>query len=194
MFNSITWEIFFVAILVIAIVYYVITALLLFYGELISLVKSRSGSSPISPLRETEKIESPDNLMGGIGPVEVSIEPRISSVNVDAIEVASQDEIQENIELTGKNSTSQSGDHLLVGSIADLLEEIKILIQLIAEYKSTKTESQAFFHALFIRYPQLLGTSYQEAVSLYVFGAARDQFSFELSLPEITTWWTKSAS
>jgi hypothetical protein len=132
--------------------------------------------------------------MGGITPLEPSIEPRTSSVNLDAIAVASQDEIQEDIVLQKTTLAASSNDYLLVGSVADLLEEIKTLIQLISEYKSTKPESREFFHALFIRYPQLAGTTYQEAVSLYICETARSQVSFDLTHSEVSSWWKQSPS
>jgi len=194
MFNSISWEIYTTAALVIALGYYVITSLLLYSHELVRWVKSRSTSSNDLPSREPESISSQASVMGGINRLEGFIDQRTSSVNLDAIAVTSQDEIQEEIVLPKTSTASSTSDHLLVGSVADLLEEIKTLIQLIAEYKSSKPESQEFFHALFLRYPQLVGTTYQEAVSLYICETARDQVSFELTFPEVYSWWKQSAS
>lgn len=193
MFNSITWEIYTTGALVIALGYYAITSLLLYSNELIRWIKSRSTASNELTPRETEGISSQGNVMGGINSQEVSIEQRTSFVHLEAIAVASQDEIQEDIPLPKTDATFSPSDHLLVGSVADLLEEIKTLILLIAEYKSSKTESQEFFHALFIRYPQLTGTPYQDAISLYICETAKSQVSFELSYPEVSSWWKESA-
>ncbi len=186
MFKTITWEIYTITALTIGLVYYVISALLLYRSELIRWLKSQPSSSQ-PPSRETESIATHDNVMGGINPSEAA--QRTSSADPETIAVSTHDEIPEDIVLSSSNSSLSRNDHLLVGSVADLLEEIKTLIQVIAEYKSSKPESRAFFHALFIRYPQLAGTSYQEAISLYICDAARNQFSFELSFPEVTSWW-----
>lgn len=193
MFNSITWEFFTSAIVIIVTGYYVITTLLLYSKELIDWVKSRSGN-PVIP-SDTPKHEVPiRNVMGGINPSDTAVEERVTTVAEEVITVASEDEIQEEIHLPQKASVPSSDDHLLVGTVADLLEEVKTLIQLLTEYKSSKMESQAFFHALFIRYPKLQGTSYQDAISLYVAEAAQNHFAFELSHSEINTWWTTSGT
>jgi hypothetical protein len=194
MFNSITWEIYTTAALVIALGYYVITSLLLYSSELMRWVKSRSISSNDLPLRETESISAQDSVIGGINQQEGSIDQRTSSVNLDAIAVTSQDEIQEDIVLPKTTTASSTSDHLLVGSVASLLEEIKTLVNLIVEYKSSKAEAAEFFHALFLRYPQLLNTTYQEAINLYILDIAQNQFSFDLSLKELAAWWTNKPS
>ena len=191
MFNSITWEIFVAVALAVATGYYVVTTLLLYNSEFKAWIKSRSHYSAIPSPAESKKLSSKADVMGGIfqeGPGE----HRTSSVSVDTLVVDSRDEIQEAIQQPAQNITTPSNDRLLVGSVADLLEEIDTLIQLVNEYKSSKTETQDFFHALFIRYPVLNGTTFQEAISLYVSEAARNQFSFELNVDEVRTWWTTS--
>jgi hypothetical protein len=130
--------------------------------------------------------------MGDVSLSDAATKRRVIEITDQDIAVTSNDEVQEPIQPL-RQGTAASADNLLVGSVADLLEEIKTLVELIGEYKSSKAESQAFFNALFLRYPQLTKTSYQEAINIYLLDTARHHFSFEVSLPEIASWWTTPA-
>jgi hypothetical protein len=113
--------------------------------------------------------------------VRSSVEP------AEAINVAAIDEEPDTVNLPEALTSSQ--DHLLIGSIADLLQEVKTVSQLIAECKSDKAEGESLFRTLLLRYPNLRSTTYRDAINLYILDAARNQFSFDLSSPEINTWW-----
>ncbi|MBL0744857.1 hypothetical protein [Chryseolinea lacunae] len=189
MFNSLTWKVFFSAILFASAAYYSITVLLLYSKDLITWAKARFNPAPPPFSRETNSLT---NFMGEVNVQQESMAQKVSSVQGEEIAIASADALQESIQQPVQIVESKSNDQLLVGSVADLLEEIKTLVGLVVEYNSSQAETAEFFHALFIRYPQLLGTSYQQAISLYLHDAAR-QFSFEVSLSEITAWWTTSS-
>ena len=124
--------------------------------------------------------------MGGINQDNTSA-PLKTSVNIEEVAIATSDDEPETIH----SPTPQVKDDLLIGSVADLLQEIKTLVQLIAEYKTDKSESQSLFHALLIRYSHLRDTSYQEAIGLYICEAAKGQFSFDVSPKEVSTWWNQ---
>jgi len=187
MFTSITWGVFLGAIFLIISGYYAITSLLLYSGELKAWVtgKLKSTQSPI----EVGPVPPSDGVMGPINRADLTAEQRVSTVADQDIAISANDEFPEPI-LTPRQGSALQADSILVGSVADLLEEIKTLVQLIGEYKSSKAECHAFFHALFLRYPQLMNTTYQDAINLYILHTARDYFSFEVSLQDIASWWT----
>jgi len=187
MFTSITWGAFLAAIFLIISGYYVITSLLLYSGELKAWVtgKLKSRQSPI----EVDPVSPSDGVMGPINRTDLTAEQRISTVADHDIAINADDEFPEPI-LTPRQGSALQADSILVGSVADLLEEIKTLVQLIGEYKCGKAECHAFFHALFLRYPQLKNTTYQDAINLYILNAAQDHFSFDVSVQDIASWWT----
>ena len=186
MFTSITWELFFTAILLIAGGYYGITVLLLYHHEIIHWFKSRSQQSRVSTPEHSVESTPSVGIMGGANRDNAN-EPLRTSVKTEEVAIAASDDEPETIH----SPTLLAKDDLLIGSVADLLQEIKTLVQLVAEYKSDKIESQSLFHALLIRYPHLRDTSYQEAIGLYICEAAKGQFSFDISLKEVSTWWNE---
>jgi len=189
MLTSITWEIFLTTIFGIISFYYAITSLLLYSGELKDWVAGKVTPVAQHPHDDPNSAHAPNEIMGRVNRSEIAVELRTSTLAEKDIAINSTDELQEPIQIPRQGSATPT-DSVLVGSVADLLEEIKTLVQLINEYKSNKSEAQEFFHALFLRYPQLLNTSYQQAINLYIIDLTPEQFSFDLSLQEVTSWWS----
>jgi hypothetical protein len=185
MFSSITWELFITAIAVVIGGYYGITTLLLYHREITQWIKTRGQEHVVKAAPGTLPL-SPFAVMGN-----VQQEPtqtfRSSIETADAINVAASDEEPDTVH--SPEAFRSSDDHLLIGSIADLLQEVKTVSQLIAECKSDKAEGESLFRTLLLRYPHLRSTTYREAINLYILDAARNQFSFDLSSSEVNTWW-----
>lgn len=185
MFTSITWELFFAAILLSGTGYYTVTVLLLYHSEIIQWVRSRSQQS-VGPNPEPHIEPRPNrNIMGEIN--QVYSAPVKTSVPTEELAIADSDDEPETIQTS---VPSEKAD-LLIGNIADLLQEIKTLVRHVSENKSDKAESQSLFQALLIHHQQLRNTTYQDAISLYICNEAKDQFSFDLSVNEVNTWWSE---
>jgi hypothetical protein len=188
MFNSISWELFLTAAALLMGGYYSITSLMLYYREIAHWVKSLSHpNTPSSPFTSAEQQHNTTSIMGNASPDAERTAIRSSELSAEEITTSGSEEQPEVV-----NSSSVKDD-LLIGTVADLLQEIKTLIQLIAEYGTGKSESRALFNALFIRYPHLQNTSYPQAISFYICDTSKGLFSFELSVEETLSWWNPVA-
>lgn len=185
MFSSITWELFLTAVVVVIGGYYGITTLLLYHREIMQWVKSR-GLSPVVQMGSTAVSEPSRSVMGNIQKGSTQ-ELRSSIGTAEEINVAATDEEPDTVH--SPEAVKSFDDHLLIGSIADLLQEVKTVSQLIAECKSDKAEGESLFRTLLLRYPHLRSTTYRDAINLYILDTARNQFSFDLSSFEINSWW-----
>lgn len=190
MFNAITWEAFLTTVILLVGGYYFITTFLLYHKEITQWVKSRAARSPETSSSAPEVIEeSTDNkgILGKINSDGQSITPRTSTISAEDLSFgASEEEVAEIVKPV--TALRPQSDHLIIGSVADLLQEIKTLIQLITEYNSDKAESASLFRTLLLRYPHVKSTEYKDAISLYICQAAT-QFSFTLDLQEASNWW-----
>ncbi len=184
MFSSITWEIFLTTVVAVIGCYYGITTLLLYHQEIIQYVKTRGQQPLVSS--ESTKVTASHSVMGNIQE-ESSRELRSTISPAEEINVASDDDQPETV--TSPEVVLWTRDNLLIGSVADLLQEVKTLSQLMAECKSDKAEGESLFKTLLLRYPHLRGTIYRDAINLFIIDAARNQFAFDLSLSEINSWW-----
>jgi hypothetical protein len=183
MFSSITWEFFITALMAAIGSYYAITTLLLYHREIIQRIKS-SGQQSVCQAEYTT-VEKPSHaVMGGIQK-ESTQELRSSVAAAEEIYTVASDEEPETV--TSPEALSQ--DSLLIGSVADLLQEVKTLSQLLAEYKSDKAEGESLFRTLLLRYRHLRSTTYRDAINFYMVDASRNQFSFDLSSSEVNAWW-----
>ena len=191
MFNAITWEAFLTTTILLVGGYYFITTFLLYHKEISNWVKSRTAHSPENSSSVPDVIEeSTDNkgILGRINSDNRLATPRTSTVSAEELSFGeSEGEVTEMVKPV--TASRPQSDHMIIGSVADLLQEIKTLIQLIIEYNSDKAESASLFRTLLLRYPHVKSTEYKDAISLYICQAATTQFSFTLDLQEANDWW-----
>ena len=89
-----------------------------------------------------------------------------------------------------RQSATNSPETLLIGTIADLLEEIKTVIAGLPP--NEKEETVLLFKALLSRYPQLILTRYQEAINFFIYNSLKEKATFDLKPNEIKSWWYES--
>lgn len=184
MFNSISWQEFLTTIAVAVGSYYAITTLLFYSSEITNIFKQKQSKQIASEATEdqNDSIESND-LMGKIKyETEVNV-PREKSVFAEELQVQSSNEDEETV----IGSTSKNSDTLIIGTIADILQDIKALAEVVKD--SSKEEAVSLFKSLLSRYPQLAGTHYHEAVSLFIYDCCKQQCEFDLEPKEIKSWW-----
>jgi hypothetical protein len=187
MFNSISWQEFLAAIAVVVIGYYVITTLLLYSGEITYIFKQKESKLIDSATQDDQsgsnERNDPSDLMGKIKyETEVNV-PREKSVASEELQFQSSNESEEVIVPVQSNQT----DTLLIGTIADLLQEIKALAEVVSI--SSKEESVSFFKSLLQRFSKLRGTHYEDAVNVFIYNSCKEQCSFDLQPNEIKSWW-----
>lgn len=184
MFESISWSDFFTAISIIVVGYYVISTLLLFSSEIVTIFKQKKLAStfPVSKLNQIDSLED-DDFMG-----RARYEPeshrellREERTEAETLAIAPDQEEDEVIDFI-----SQEEDNLR-SATQHLIDEVRELVQVISG--SSKEESVPLFQTLLSRAPQLVATSYQEAVNLAIYHSLKEQNLFQTELDEINSWW-----
>lgn len=194
MFSIITWEIFIITSLLLTAGYYSVTTLLLFHKEIVQWFKPRSKTSSEAANSIHFKIPQSGPVMGDIALEDKTAANRVTEINLEDVAIGQpENEDEPDTIIPSQNSVTGKGDPL-IASVADLLYEIKTLVDLIAEYSSDKAETVSLFKALLLRYPHLRGTMYQQVVNHYLSEASKSQFSFDLPLAEVITWWEAETS
>jgi hypothetical protein len=178
MFNSISWQQFFFTLLTVLGGYYIISFLLLYSNEVIHKIKGRH-DQPDQPDSVPPKFKGPANdLMG-------AIKKDLPNRHEQSIEA---DEI--NVVADTKQSPSIEGeDALLVGSVSDLLQEIKILIKVIKEGDGTHDDAVPMITSLLSNYEQLINTKYQTSISLFIHEQLQSEFASQADLKAIEGLW-----
>ncbi|HYF66720.1 MAG TPA: hypothetical protein VD884_01230 [Ohtaekwangia sp.] len=171
MLKSISWQEFLTVLSVLSLIYYSILGLVYYRVEIKNLISGK-GKSDASPRPSTR---SSNSLIGQIREEE----------GID------EDEDQSTISSDQINPAQNHPQDALLGTVADLLKDLKEIIDSIATSKTEKGESLVLIKAVFSRYEQLRDTNYQQPVELFLYENAIDQFPFELSLEEIKKLWTR---
>jgi hypothetical protein len=184
MFNSISWQDFLITITVVVTGYYVISTLLLYSGEITLVFKQNQSKQIDSEIQDDQNgSNEPNDLMGKIKyETEVNV-PREKSVASEELQFQASNESEEIIVPVQSNQT----DTLLIGTIADLLQEIKALAEVVST--SSKEESVSFFKSLLQRFSKLRGTHYEDAVNMFIYNSCKELCSFDLLPNEIKSWW-----
>ncbi|GAB1446031.1 hypothetical protein MASR2M41_17800 [Flammeovirgaceae bacterium] len=184
MFESISWSDFFTAISIIVVGYYVISTLLLFSSEIVTIFKQKKLTSafPVSELNQNDSFEG-DDFMG-----RARYEPeshravlREEKTEAETLAIAPDQEEDEVIDFISPEEDN------VRSATQNLIDEVRELVQVISG--SSKEESVPLFQALLSRAPQLAATSYQEAVNLAIYHSLKDQDLFQIELDEISSWW-----
>ena len=167
MLNSITWLQFLTVVSAIAVLYYIILALFYYRSEIQFLFTRRApGKTPTPPPTKSS------SLVGRIREEEgITEESTISSDELNLFE--------------------SSPDSTLLGPVADLLIELKGIIDTVSAENIDKAQCIVLLKALLVRYPQLLNSNYQKSIDLFIYENGIDQFSFDLSMKEIQSLWPK---
>lgn len=170
MLKSISWQEFLTVMSVLSLIYFSILGIIYYREEIKNVFSGKARSSP-KPQQGRKKNNS---LIGQIkeeeGIDDEQEQQTLSSEQIDPI---------------------HNSQDALLGSVADFLKDLKDVIESIATDKLEKSESITLIKAVFSRYEQLKGTSYQQSVELFLYENAIDQFAFELSLEEIKHIWSR---
>lgn len=186
MFNSVSWQDFLTTLAIAAGSYYVITALLLFSGEIKSIFTQKQLKAIASEEVEDQSDSNESNdLMGKVKYETLVNVPHEKVVDPKDIETQPPREAEEAIQ-----AKVLSPEALLVGSVADLLEEIKIILSEITT--GNKDEITSIFQSLLSRYPQLIATNYQEEINLFLVDTLSTHAAQGFELDEIKTWWKEN--
>ena len=165
---------------------------MLYSGEITHIFKQKKSKQIDSTTQDDQngsnERNDPSDLMGKIKyETEVNV-PREKSVTSEELQFQSSNESEEVIVPVQSNQT----DTLLIGTIADLLQEIKALTEVVST--SNKEESVSFFKSLLQRFSKLKGTHYEDAVNVFIYNSYKEQCSFDLQPNEIKSWWVEEES
>ena len=182
MFNTISWQEFLSTISLIAGSYYVIAVLLLYGGEITNILKQRQSKQIHSEISEDQNDSNEVNdLMG-----EVKNERDVPHENVIGPEDISVLPNQEPEEPITQSITAQP-EAVVVSTVAGLLQEVKTLV---ASFEhSDKEEIKLLFQHLLSRYPQLLQTTYHDAITFSIANSLKEKSEMQFELNEIKSWW-----
>jgi hypothetical protein len=173
MLKSISWQEFLTVMSILAVIYYSVLGFIYYRAEIKNLFSGRRSSKiPASPKQSPKS----NSLVGQIKEEEqIDDADNDSSLSADQLNVAE----------------TRSPQDALLGTVADLLKDLKEIIDAVVANKSSKDECLIFIKAAFAKYSQLQNTTYQQSINLFLYENAIDQFSFELPLDEIQKLWTR---
>lgn len=189
MLNSITWQSFGLILLAAIAVYYIVSIVIFYYGDVRSYGKERF-SRPAGNVEQSEFVFP--TVMGNVK-TDVVIDETPASVSADEI-VFEQDDDQIPEVFLPLIQRASANDSLLIGSVADLLHELKTLFKMFREYNSSKEEGCNLLGSLLTKYPHLTESSFKDSITEYACDLSRKELSFELHYQEVAALWRSESA
>lgn len=181
MLQSISWLEFFTTIGLIVSGYYLITGLLLYSGEIGSLLKSKSRRSALNQSHQTP-LQQTDQLIG-VARTEPPSDTGLGEavVSADEVLVSESSLAEEPIEVTSITVTVED-------DVASLTSEIEALVRIVSH--SSRDESLPLFQSLISRYSSLVDTDHVEPLSQLLHDKVSEHCNFQIDVDEIRGWWS----
>lgn len=184
MLNSISWQEFLLFFLSITCTYYGIATLLLYHREIITFVKQKIfPRHSHAPTPQPDAYSPVDDLMGATVIQSHHRVPREVHSTTEEIIAAPLKELEEPLTL------SDNPQITLIGTIADLLEDINTLAPI--TQNSGQEECIALFKTLLAKYPMIPGTEYETMINTFISGSCKENGPADFNVSEIKSWWPK---
>ena len=187
MLLSISWQEFFTVISLIVGTYYVISTLLLYDREITSIFnQKKSNATERSVTVDQSDSNESNDLMGKVKymtTVNVPHEKSVDAEDVEVKEVVKPNEVEEPITI----STADSPEKTLANAVAELLKQAKSLIKDFPP--QDKEEALLVFRPLFSKFPQLIETSFQDEVNIFIQNGLAGTPDLQFDEDEIKSWW-----
>ena len=189
MFNSISWQDFLYAICVIVGGYYIIAALLLYSSEIASFFKrNKSKQSEQDSPEDQIKPNDSNDLLGEVKyntGVNVPHENIVESSDIESQELKVAEDAIDNVIVN-------TPDALIKKEVAELILQIKTLLQ---EFSAeSRDDITSVFQPLLQNFPTLIGTSYQDEVSLFIHSSLSANTKYGFTPEEVKSWWQNETS
>jgi hypothetical protein len=187
MFTSFTWADFLIAASLCMAAYYGFLAPLLFRKEILYQLQSyRRNITPSGSAGSNEATSKARSVMGNIH--ENISRNKLYSDAIAAAEITVESLSQE--PETIQTPTVIPNDALLIGGVADLLQDLNTLVHQMAGQSSEREEVQSLIQALLQRYPYLTRTSFQQAMTVYICEEVHTHLHLQLTTAEVMSWWS----
>jgi len=183
MFEIFSWNEYLIGLLIAAAGYYLFVALIFYRKEVLnpSILGKKQTYQPEKPIKPFNK--QPD-LLGKAQPDVFPTSKHISLENPEQLVIAETKPKPSDPDTT-------ANDALLLGSVADLLQELKTLIQVIAESNPDKEQTIIMIQSLLSRYSHLSETKFRSPVNLYLIDLLKEDLSMDMTFNEIDQLWNE---
>lgn len=184
MFNAFSWSEFFSLIAIVTVGYYAVAGVIFFQREIKNRFTSPSGEKD----NKTTSVESRSDadLIERIEATKVPLSDQRSALtSSEEILFADTEEALDEIQ-----PVQSKPAELAVGTIPDLLEEIKTVMTQLSTADVDTAELTTIFETLLARYPQLRNTPYQETISVFIHELSKENLNAAIPLQQVRTWWS----
>jgi len=180
MLRQISWHTYLLSITGCLAAYYLYVALVYYKTEIVTVFRRLSGNPP---------------ARGASGAYLVPAYPVMGAAQQEEVQFIAPEELvfglsdhpDEAETMPGQAAGSDAGS--LAGEFAEMIQEVKTLIRVIADSREPRENFQMLFGLIVQKYPSLQGSPYQRQVNDFLLRESAGLFLFELNSAELESIW-----
>lgn len=179
MFSNISWQLFFTAIFVVIVLYYLFVGIVYFPKEILTfLLGKRNQVQPSivgSPQTQDRQFT---NIIGQSRDEQTNDDQYLnkfqSTTNFPAIE---------------EEPSQQPADITLIESVSNLMEGIKTLFRVIKDAEGNKNDVVSLFPSLMDQYILIADSKYRYSINAYIYEICTEEYKYEITMQEVNALW-----
>lgn len=187
MFSNISWQLFFTAIFIVVVLYYLFIGIVYYPKEILTLLLGRKNRLQPAALTTDERQDR-----------------SFTSIIGQSRDSRSDDEQYFNKFQSGNNSliteeeneiqpqAVPAADITLIEAVSNLMEGIKTLFRVIKDANGNKNDIITLFPSLLDQYIQIANSKYRYSINAYIYEICTEEYKYEITMQEVNDLWPSS--
>ncbi len=179
MFSSISWQLFFIAIFVVVVLYYLFVGIVYFPKEILTFLLGKKNQVQPAVVGSTQMQDRQfTNIIGHSRDERTNDEQYLNNFQSATNSPATEEE-----------TNKQPSDITLIESVSNLMEGVKTLFRVIKDADGNKNDVVSLFPSLLEQYIAIAGSKYRYSINAYIYEICTEEYKYEITMQEVNSLW-----
>jgi len=187
MFSSISWQLFFTAIFILTVLYYLFVGIVYFPKEILTFLlgKKNQVQPAVSGPTQTQDRQF-TNIIGQSRNERINDAQYFNKFQPVANSFATEEAEQQD--------NQQPSNITLIESVSNLMEGIKTLFRVIKDADGNKNDVVSLFPSLLDQYIPIADSKYRYSINAYIYEICTEEYKYEITMQEVNGLWPSVSS
>lgn len=187
MFSSISWQLFFTAIFIVTVLYYLFVGMVYFPKEILTYLLGKKNQVQPSVVGSPQKQDRQfTNIIGQSRDERINDDQYFNKFQGSSSASIAEEDIQRDIQ--------QPSNITLIESVSNLMEGIKTLFRVIKDADGNKNDVVSLFPSLLDQYIPIADSKYRHSINAYIYELCTEEYKYEISMQEVNSLWPSVSS
>ena len=184
MFSSISWQLFFTAIFVVVVLYYLFVGIVYFPKEILTFLLGKKNQVQPAVVGSTQMQDRQfTNIIGQSRDERTNDEQYLTNFQSATNSPATEEE-----------TSKQPSDITLIESVSNLMEGVKTLFRVIKDADGSKNDVVSLFPSLLDQYITIANSKYRYSINAYIYELCIEEYKYDITMREVNNLWPSVSS